>query len=1454
MTPLSTTAFLVIDPLPTTGQLKTSLRFRFWKPGLDHREMGLGSMHPVLEAVGEVDHALTESFTRLIEDLQARKGMKRVTPHSTSPESDPLTNLGKRLFTVLPLEIQKAIVGLPPDADLVCITQDASLPWELLHNGQEFISQQRSFSRQLIVSYLPKTQLQPRKTSNALSVLIIANPRGHLSEDGDLPESSVEMERLLELADEMGPEQVHARFIAMHKATRQNVLEALASGEYDMIHYSGHARPDALLLADGELFGREIEQAIQGAPFLFLNACESGSLQEGTFQPGDNQNNLVACAIQGGARGVLGTFWPVFDASSRVFSEQFYTAFFQGLPVGESVRQARVHVAETFPDDPVWASYVLYGDPNWQWTPFISERILHVTVLAVDLSAVLELTPKPQIEQRADLFFAAVNLFESVLTQHGGQLKMRGDASLTGVWGLDRLRADQDRLAIHAAMTFRQELDTLLSARTQGDSYRLPGMAIASGKAVSRPSRDDGARNLYTYNPVLASAFELSKLAGPGEILVDEATQRNTRRFYLFEAWGDKESHHFLLVGLQRSQAARSLVGRKRELRRLQSYYEDLLDGDGVVVKISGPAGIGKSRLLEDFYGRVGGGDARWIMIQCQFSEQTTAYAALSRLIFQLAGVDRSDDRNVIDDALAALCSQVDQESGPATQTGVDCLSLLRSVTGIRSDSGDMEEAEARQWQLKVLMGTLVQQAASVKPIILAIDDMQWMDEASLAVVDALLKQTQRAPLLVLALFRDNWIHDWPEGISSAEITLRELTPADSQKLVDNMLAEGSASETVVDAILRFAGGAPLYIEEVVNALLETGQLQLVDGEWELAEGWQEVATPESIEKTIHTRIQRLDEPQRQVIEDASVVGQQFEVQILEEVKKAIPPLRLRAMLDDLENRGLLLPPRSQKNLLIYAFQHGLIHQSIYESLPHDVRARMHYLVGMALLHLYGSEQGHGGRIAEHFYRSHDRVQAIIYCLKAAAENEAAWANRTARTWYVRALEKLDAFAAKPPTPSEQSKGVDADALRRWRIQALTGFSKANAALDEHDQAIAGFNEVLALLEDAGPEAVKQQLDLYLNIATAFDRKGDYEAAHEALDRGLALTAADDQVNLGRLTIWKGMIYFRQGQSDAAIAAAEQGIAHLRAVQVSNALLAQAYNLRGILYRNRLQMEEAEASYQQARAIYESSHHLYGLTRVYNNLGVLWQDMGKWPEALEVYDKSLRISLDTGEVWWQAAVLLNMGEIYRRQGQFEEARDVLGRAFELSHQHDLGELEGLSLMNMAATCLLQGNVDEAASTLSAAKAYFATIDAQGHLVEIQRLHAELAMAQGRWKDARRLAEEAQQTALETGRELESVHTQRVLGVVYGYWGQGEAAEQALRASLQLARERKLPYEQGLALLELSRLYASNPKRRPDALATLKQAIERFQNLGAAPALEAAQALRADLQSHEEKGA
>ncbi len=1417
--------------------------------------MGLSALQPVLESMGEVDHALAESFARLVEDLQARKGMKRVTPHSTSSESDPLTNLGKRLFTILPLEIQKAIVALPPDADLVCITQDVSLPWELLHNGQGFISQQRSFSRQLTVSYLPKTQLQPRKTSNALSVLIIANPRGHLSEDGDLPESSVEMERLMELADEMGPEQVHARFIAMHKATRQNVLEALASGEYDMIHYSGHARPDALLLADGELLGREIEQAIQGAPFLFLNACESGSLQGETFQPGDNQNNLVACAIQGGARGVLGTFWPIFDASSQVFSEQFYTAFFQGLMIGESVRQARVHVAKAFPDDPVWASYVLYGDPNWQWTPFIPERILHVTVLAIDLSTALDLTPKLQIEQRADLFFAAVNLFESVLTQHGGQLKMRGDASLTGVWGLDRLRADQDRLAIHAAMTFRQELDTLLSARTQGDSYHLPGMAIASGKAASRPSRDDdGVRNLYTYNPVLASAFELSKLAGPGAILVDEATQQNTRRFYLFEAPGSKESRHFRLSDLQRSQAVRSLVGRKRELRRLQSYYEDLLDGDGAVMKISGPVGIGKSRLLRDFYSKVGEKDARWVTIQCQFSEQTTAYASLSRLIYQLAGVDRSDDRNVIDGALVELCSQVDRKSSPATQTGVDCLSLLRAVTGIRAESGDIEEAEARQWQLKVLMGTLVQQAASVKPIILAIDDMQWMDEASLAVVDALLKQTQRAPLLVLALFRNNWVHDWPEGISSAEITLRELAHADSQELVDNLLAEGSASEKVADAILRFAGGAPLYIEEVVNALLETGQLQLVDGEWELAEGWQEVATPESIEKTIQTRIQRLDEPQRQVIEDASVVGQQFEVQILEEVKKAIPPLRLRAMLGDLENRGLLLPPRSQKNLLIYAFQHGLIHQSIYESLPHDVRARMHYLVGMALLHLYGSEQGHGGRIAEHFYRSHDRVQAIIYCLKAAAENEAAWANRTARTWYARALEKLDAFAAKPPTPSEQSKGVDADALRRWRIQALTGFSKANAALDEHDQAIAGFNEALALLEDAGPEAVKQQIDLYLNIATAFDRKGDYEAAHEALDRGLALTAADDRVNLGRLIIWKGMIYHRQGKSDEAIAAAEQGIAHLRAAQVSNALLAQAYNLRGILYRNRLQMEEAEASYQQARAIYESSHHLYGLTRVYNNLGVLWQDMGKWPEALEVYDKSLRISLDTGEVWWQAAVLLNKGEIYRRQGQFEEARDVLGRAFELSHQYDLGELEGLSLMNMAATCLLQGDVDEAATTLSAAKTYFATIDAQGHLVEIQRLQAELAMARGRWEDARRLAEEAQQTALETGRELESVHTQRILGAVYRYLGEGEVAEQALQASLQLAQEHKLPYEQGLALLELSLLYADNPKRQPDALATLNRAIERFQKLGATPALKAAQALRADLQSHEERGA
>jgi ribosomal protein L40E len=276
---------------------------------------------------------------------------------------DSLSELGDLMYRLfLPTAIQKHLRG--EDTPVLIASNDLELPWELMYVDDDFLCLRVPIGRMPMLRDFPRRNDYTRE--DKLRFLLIGNPTG------DLPATEEEVKSI---ARRLSKQQAEVEMWLGDEVTGLKLHRALASGRYDVIHYSGHAyfnlqNPDesGLLLAGQNVFiAQTIQRTLRGRPLILLNACESGRemMQDGEVSyTASETEGLASSFIRGGALGILGTLWPIFDEGAAEFAATFYDGLLSRKALGEAVRLARLTLRESHPHDVTWASFVLYGDPT----------------------------------------------------------------------------------------------------------------------------------------------------------------------------------------------------------------------------------------------------------------------------------------------------------------------------------------------------------------------------------------------------------------------------------------------------------------------------------------------------------------------------------------------------------------------------------------------------------------------------------------------------------------------------------------------------------------------------------------------------------------------------------------------------------------------------------------------------------------------------------------------------------------------------------------------------------------------------------------------------------------------------------------------------------------------------------------------------------------------------------
>jgi transcriptional regulator with AAA-type ATPase domain len=598
------------------------------------------------------------------------------------------------------------------------------------------------------------------------------------------------------------------------------------------------------------------------------------------------------------------------------------------------------------------------------------------------------------------------------LQMFGGRIEELTPTEVVASFGVDRME-DAPRRAAHAAMAIHKG-----AARARAGTSRMPGVKVGIhvaqllvGRSATRIDIDADAKRAQW--PVLD---QLLQSIAPDETGASGAAAPFLeRRFELvpIDGVGGGADQPYRLTGQERRGlglwgAMTQFVGRHAELEVLRGCLAAAGHGAGQFVAVVGEPGVGKSRLLWELShsAHVAG----WLVLESGAVPygKATPYLPAIDLLKVYCGIAERDDQRVIREKLTGKLLALDREFEVALPAFLTLLDLPVDDRAWQA----LDPAGRRRRTLDALKRLLIRES-QVQPLALVFEDLHWIDGETQALLEALIESLPGARLLLLVSHRSEYAHDWGCSTSYTQLRIDPLPREGAEELLDVLLGTDPGLDPLKRLLIERTEGNPLFVEESVRALVETGAVTGTRGAYHLARGLPAIHVPGTVRDILAARIDRLPPDGKRLLETAAVIGKDFPFALLLAVADENEEM-LRSGLGHLQTGEFLYETRLFPNLE-YTFKHALTHEVAYGSLLHERRRDLHARIVGAIEHSSPDRlTEHVERLAHHAVRGEVWEQAVTYLRRAGAKALAGSANREAVSWFEQALTALRHL----PTPA----------------------------------------------------------------------------------------------------------------------------------------------------------------------------------------------------------------------------------------------------------------------------------------------------------------------------------------------------------------------------------------------------------------------------------------------------
>jgi len=921
-----------------------------------------------------------------------------------------------------------------------------------------------------------------------------------------------------------------------------------------------------------------------------------------------------------------------------------------------------------------------------------------VTVLFADLKGSMELMDACDPEEARGILDPVLERMMDAVHRYEGTVNQVMGDGIMALFGAPVAHEDHTARACYAALFMQESVNRY--AREAGRTVPVPlqiRVGLNSGEVVVRSVGSDLRMDYTAVGQTTHLAARMEQMASPGSILIPAEALRLAEGYVEVRPLGPVqvkglgrpvEVCEIIGAGSVRTRfqasAARGLtrfVAREPELGELQRALQQARRGQGQVCAVMGQPGVGKSRLFHEFIRSRSVAECLILESGSVSYGKARSYLPIIDLLKEYFRIeDRDDERKIREKVTGRLLSLADSLH--------PTLPAFLSLLDVPVDDAQWQALDPPQRRHRTVNAVerLLLWESRVQPVLLAVENLQWVDSESQALLDGLVEILPTARILLLVNYRPEYQHGWGSKTYYRQLRVDPLAPESAEALLQVLLGDDAALQPLKRLLIDRTEGNPFFLEESVRTLIETHVLLGERGAYRPARDVTSIQVAPTVQAVLAARIDRLSAEDKRLLQSAAVIGTDVPLALLQviadgsedDVHRGLSALQAAEFLYE----AALFPD------LEYTFKHALTHEVAYGSLLQQSRRVLHARIVEAIETLYAdrvSEQVE--RLAHHAFSAELWDKAVSYLRQAGAKAFARSGNREAVACFEQALTALGNL---PESRETIEQAVDLRFDLRNALLPLGQFETFHRYLREaevlakqlDDRRRLGWTSVYmchylwmtgssrdartfgqsahAIAETLGDFRLTVVASFYLGLACF--AAGDYRLAEELLRK--AVQSLEGDLNRERC-----------------------GLAGFPSVMARSYL--------GLAVANRGEFEEGVARAQEGVRLAESVDHPYSLIVACWALGSVYTVKGELDEAVRVLERALALCREWKQTVLSPLVTGPLGYVYALSGRMTEGRTLLRQALDGMESMGRGAYHSLVLVQLGETATLAGRLDEA---------------------------------------------------------------------------------------------------------------------------------------------------------------
>lgn len=761
-------------------------------------------------------------------------------------------------------------------------------------------------------------------------------------------------------------------------------------------------------------------------------------------------------------------------------------------------------------------------------------------------------------------------------------------------------------------------------------------------------------------------------------------------------------------------------VGREGELKQILFGIEQARAGQGGILFITGEAGIGKTKLAEELAKQKISSKFEFLSGQCIYRDGTDPYlpfiemfrsylsthpylatsvlASLNKpanIIFDIFSTELSRYSPDLGESITPIngeinsVNQVEVTNNQQSQISQipDAAELPGNVKGNEvstkpTEISDYQILEGKHRMFETISKIIIN-ISKKKLLVMFIDDLQWADASSLHLLHYLARNISNQSILIIGAYRpedldytNGCVHPLQELITRlgsenlfSTMELKRLNLNNTEQIVHNLLEVENIPDDFCELVYNETEGNPFFIKEVLRTLIEEGALSIKKEKLVLNIAPEEIVIPTSIKELINLRLQRLDEESANLLEYASVIGNEFDLELLTNIME-FQESKLVNILSKMTEARYLFEIKTENDFK-WKFTHNKTHEVIYNGISDNKKKLIHLNIAKYI------EDAKIDNIddvvydlAFHFYSGYDFDRALLYSIEGGEKAIKSYANKEALHLYnisLNSLRRLDEKLANTKHYKEK------------KIEVLTKLGILNKTMGDWDKALSFYEQILPICDEINKP--QKKAFTYLNIGWIYQQRSYWNEASNYFQKGLGLAKViQDNYVIAEAEYGLGAVYEREGEFENAIDC--YSISRQYAEKNEDMLnLAKAHNAFGRIYNQEGNYANAVKHKKNSIFILEKIKDLPELAKAYTSLALTYYDMGELSENILFNEKCILLADQISDIRIKGYGLSNAVESLVKTDQLDKALDYASNALEIFKKLEERFMIALNYMN-----------------------------------------------------------------------------------------------------------------------------------------------------------------------------